>query len=732
MNRRVRAPRLNSPLGVTLCCLVAVALSTGVRLVVLPEWLRPGLSVNGQPIQFTPDAYHWLSGSIGLGPAVDNPMSLMLRFLSPLVGQTPDLVAFMLPALLGSLGAVGLILWGRLLGSTAAGLAAGLVTVLTPAYYGRTQLGQLDTDFATLLFPCLAGWMLAHFCRDFLELPWLWQGVRFPVPRRKKAAEKAPDQAMATGGMEKDAAPKTSLARALVLALLTGAALQFFGLWHPRIGSYNELALYLTAALALVSRSGERKAQSFWALTMLGLAALHGLYGLAGALALCLALCFAPKARALAGRRAWPGVLALALVLGGCFLRSESLTSMVWIYVEKFLTPLAHAAAREITLPSVTVTVAEEVKSAQAYLLLIHKYFWLIPVGYLGFLFCLLRRPVLVYLLPLGVLSLSGPLVGARLAMFSAPILGLGLSLPLAWGVQRLLRPGKWRAALMATLLAGLVALFVGPYLREYVTLPAKPVLSRGHGQLLSALRRGTPKPAWVWNEWVYGYATRYYSRRNILLDGGVNRGSNGVYVLSRIYMARDPKLAAGLMLTMADVSFDLPRFWEGVASGKVQDSITALAHGKHGKKSEKLPQYLVVSVDHLALLRWIYYFASWDFEQNKGRFPVFRQLTQRLSVQLDEGVVLLHGPAGVQRLRFDTIDIVSRRGQQHRSFKVGNGLHLLLQAGGKGQAFVMNNEVYNSMLVQLLINKELPRKIGKRFEVAVDFYPEARALRLK
>ena len=78
-------------------CALLMAVSIAARLWVLPEWTQPQFQLHGQPIQNTPDAYHWLSGSVERGHETTHPLSLLLRLLTMATNLSPDIVAYFSP-----------------------------------------------------------------------------------------------------------------------------------------------------------------------------------------------------------------------------------------------------------------------------------------------------------------------------------------------------------------------------------------------------------------------------------------------------------------------------------------------------------------------------------------------------------------------------------------------------------------------------------------------------------
>ena len=314
---------------------------------------------------------------------------------------------------------------------------------------------------------------------------------------------------------------------------------------------------------------------------------------------------------------------------------------------------------------------------------------------------------------------------------------GLTMLLPLAWGLERLTR--RLRGRLARTLLPALgqtllVLVFLSPHLGDYLHLEPIPVVSAGHGQALQELSRVAPDKAWLWCNWTFGYAARYYARRNVVADGGERRQSGLGLLTDTVYMTQDPAQAAALMRLVSQSSHHAATFWSTVGVGDVQGFLAGLAAMPQADQPPREAQYLVLSYDALGLVPHMFYFANWDFRTRSSRYPRYFVPQGSISVDPEQGVVHMQGPDGRQgSVAIESLDLLSAQAPRHADFP-GNrtGLHLLLNEEDRGGVYIMESAVYRSVLVQGLIQRTLPPALGRHFEVAVDRYPQARILRLK
>lgn len=116
----------------------------------------------------------------------------------------------------------------------------------------------------------------------------------------------------------------------------------------------------------------------------------------------------------------------------------------------------------------------------------------------------MLRRPGALFLLPLAALGLLSTKLGGRMVMFGAPVVAVGLTLPLYWLLQRLVRPdlrGKGAGLLTSAVLIGLL---VAPFVDMIQAMSQGPMINRRHAEALTRAQTMTPEDAvlWLWWDW--------------------------------------------------------------------------------------------------------------------------------------------------------------------------------------------------------------------------------------
>lgn len=393
-----------------------------------PSWQDVEYRLGNEMLLATHDAYHWVAGAEGFEFGAGHPMSELLRILALITGAEPAQVAFWLPPVMASLVALLIFLWAWGMGSMEAGFCAGILASLSPGFLARTMLGYADTDLVTLFLPLLIGlapavWVM-HFLRHPLALPFRWfqRWTKRPIP----IALDAPGHQ-----------PYAPISAFWVFALSASGLLAWWSQeWHsmfPYIVRYN-VALIGCMAL-LLARPGERRTA-----LLAGLAyALPALGGPTGAMfPLTLLIAIMGRERQFVAQLHRPAVLAAFWLMAAALLVDLSVLSTMLHHVQGYLKRAGDAVATGTPDPLVFPSVAQSIIEIQDLTLteiLVYFHPWqpIAILGLLGFLFVLCARSGALFLVPLALLALLSTKMGGRMVMFGAPIVAIGLTLPVDW-----------------------------------------------------------------------------------------------------------------------------------------------------------------------------------------------------------------------------------------------------------------------------------------------------------
>lgn len=121
---------------------------------------------NDQLMINTNDGYAWAEGARDIlrgvshfqESTVDAPVSKLTALVASISSFSLESVILYLPAVLGSLLIVPILLIGRVLKNDYLGFAAALLGAITVSYYNRTMVGYFDTDMLVIVLPTLSLW----------------------------------------------------------------------------------------------------------------------------------------------------------------------------------------------------------------------------------------------------------------------------------------------------------------------------------------------------------------------------------------------------------------------------------------------------------------------------------------------------------------------------------------------------------------------------------------------
>jgi undecaprenyl-diphosphooligosaccharide---protein glycotransferase len=105
---------------------------------------------------------------------VNEPLALLTTWLSKIIPVSFETLILYMPACIGSLIVIPLILIGRAIGQTSLGFIAALLASIANSYYNRTMSGYYDTDMFNIVLPLLSTY--------FIILAILHQRNRYLIP----------------------------------------------------------------------------------------------------------------------------------------------------------------------------------------------------------------------------------------------------------------------------------------------------------------------------------------------------------------------------------------------------------------------------------------------------------------------------------------------------------------------------------------------------------------------
>lgn len=718
--------------------LLTLGLAFGLRMLEWPCWQNPEYRLGSEWLLATHDAYHWVAAAEGFGLAVDHPMAEMLRIMAQALHTYPAAVAFWFPAVLASLVAVIVFAWVWALGSMEAGVAAGLITSLAPGFLARTLLGYYDTDLVTLFFPLLmtlapACWAMRHMLLPQMILRRLALGSGLKAAQRLWGVRGADD-----GRLERLGNP---LHWPWVLLLGASGVISWWTQeWHsvfPYLIRYNVLLLGL---MGLVMAPRGRRGL----LLLGGLAyALPTLVGPAGFSFSLLLL--------LAGRRAGRGLRrilcrpqALALLwlgVGALLLRGEILTTLI-NHANAYLKHSGDVRSTGEGLSLVYPSVAQSIIEVQdlgiaALFSYFHPWMEAAVAGLAGFALVLFRRPGALFLLPLAALGLLSTKLGGRMVMFGAPVVAVGLTLPLYWLLQRLLRANLRGAVAGAATSCILLALLVIPFADMIRAISQGPIINRRHAEALTRARTMTPEDAMLWLWWDWGYAAHHFARRPTIADGAQHAGPS-LYLPAAAFATDNARFARQLIRYTAKMGNEPGRVFEGLDGQGAQALMDRLRSPETPLVEARGRLFVVVSFEMLRLGFWISNFGNWDFVTRQGEGGALSIVPQALAYRLDTGEVRLEdSPSTIYASSISVFEEtgVTRRNyiqewfdahpgataEEQRAFLAGRRNVNFLFNRVTDEKLAVDEGLYNSLMVQLLVGDPRDARFSPYFKLVYD-----------
>ncbi|MBO4301192.1 MAG: hypothetical protein J5861_06275, partial [Desulfovibrio sp.] len=391
----------------------------------------------------------------------------------------------------------------------------------------------------------------------------------------------------------------------------------------------------------------------------------------------------------------------------------------------------------ELVYPSVAQSIIEvQDLSLAGILSYFHPWVEAAVFGMLGFVVLLLLRPGALFLLPLAVLGLLSIKMGGRMVMFGAPVMAIGLVLPLFWFVQRLLRP-TWRGFVAGFVTSMLVlAFFIVPFADLIPAMSQGPVLNRRHAEALLRARSMTPEDATIWLWWDWGYAAHHFARRTAIADGAQHAGPS-LYLPAAVFATDNARFARQL-IRYTEKCGSPGRVFAGLDGQAAQALMNRLRSPETPLIEGRGRQYVIVSFEMLRLGFWISNYGNWNFVTRTGEGGALSIVPQALAYKFNTGEVRLEGNSsaifassitvfeetGVTRrdyIRewFDEHRNATREEQQ--AFLSGRRNINFLFNRVTDEKLAMDSRLYTSLMVRLLVGDPQHPDISPYFKLVYD-----------
>ncbi|MBN2964638.1 peptide transporter [Sulfurospirillum sp. T05] len=476
--------RLNTlPLWVLIA--LAFAFSFAVRLIWVYQF--DGIESvyhNGVFMINTNDGYYFAEGARDLlrGEAgIFSPtrtalaqLTALFAFVLPFSFET---IIFYMPAVLGSLVVVPILLLGNHLNERGAAFIGALVASIGVSYYNRTMSGYYDTDMLNIVFPMLLVWSLAL-------------------------------------------ALQTKEAKYL---LITGLEMVAYRWWYPQ--SYSLEFAFFGLVLLYVLVYERKNTYNYQLLAMM----LVAMMGLPDVVRLVGVFVLFGLQRVETLKRHSVTLLGVALVL---FFATGGL-GPVWKQLQGYVFR-ASTASYEDEIILHFFSVMQTVREAghipfETFAVRISGHVATFVVSLLGYLLLVRKHPVMLLGLPLLGLGFLAYVGGLRFTIYAVPIAALGLGYGIVWCKEWFAtRFAKERNVVLMggalVVVATLGALY--PNITHVINYRVPTVMNANEVAQLETLGESVGEEAYVVSWWDYGYPLRYYGKMRTLIDGGKHSGA--------------------------------------------------------------------------------------------------------------------------------------------------------------------------------------------------------------
>ncbi len=431
----------------------------------------------------TNDGYYWAEGArdilsgdqnINKNSPIHTATSQLTALIAKILPFSFESIIFYIPAFFASLIVIPIILIGRSIDKLEVGFIAALLASIAWSYYNRTMVGYYDTDFLNIVFPTVLLWSL------------IW-------------------------------AIRTQKEKYLLITALDILAYRW---WYPQ--SYSLEFAFFGLILGFVVYQYIKKESYQFNLVLLtfmmfAMMGLDGYFRLSIVIGLFLLLKF--KNNIFQKNIYFLFVLSLILFMAtGGF---DPIWGQLKGYVFK---DTISTVGEDLQLHYYTVmqTIREASKipfETLANRISGHTITFIFSI--IGYVWLILRHPVMLLTLPmlgLGFLAYSS---GLRFTIYAVPVMAFGIAF-LLYELSQYMKNFSLRHIFLSLTTIAVLA----PNIQHIIKYRIPTVFTKDEVMVLDKLKNIASRDDYVVSWWDYGYPIRYYSDTKTLSDGGKHSGA--------------------------------------------------------------------------------------------------------------------------------------------------------------------------------------------------------------
>ena len=682
---------------------VAYIFSIIIRMIWVYQFQgEPSFLWNDELMINTNDGYWFAEGARDLlnGHHEENDLSpvgtaasIITAFFAKILPVSFEALILYMPAFLGSLLVVPVILIARIFKLTHVGFIAALFAGITWSYYNRTMTGYYDTDMLNIVLPTFVLW-----------------AIMFNVDKKRNRYLPLVAISMILYSWWYPQSYSLHLAMAILLYLYT--------LVFDRKDSFNyKIILIMMISMAMIS----------WVLKL-------SLIGF-------LFLLFHYKKELVSKQ-----VLAILVLLSiGLLVATGGITPIIAQIKGYIFGGSVVVSDSEFHYYGILKTVREAGQIPfETFANRISGHTVTFILSTLGYILFAIRYPLMWLVLPmigLGFLALKG---GLRFTVYAVPINALGMGFLIVW-IAGFIKERKM--ALLFSAIATVLVLV--PNIKHIIEYKVPTVFNKDEVAILDKLKGIASREDYVLTWWDYGYPLRYYADVKTLIDGGKHVGdvnfpvsfALGAEQVAAVNMARlnaeytekayKEKLKGDyLSLMMKDYGFSEP-----------DDFLTALADEDFKLPPKTRDVFFYLPYKMLGIFPTVLMFENINLKDGSSKqnpffyyAPQFKDTKDTLhlggGISMDKKSATLQiGQQKAQVKRFVTVGY-DQQGKLNKNIQsVNPSSHLSIIFMQSYNAFlVLDEKMYNSSYIQLFVLENYDKDL---FEPVI-MSPYAKVFRIK
>lgn len=644
------------------------------------HWNNELMINNNDGYYFAEGARDILAGSHNTNDQspVDEAPSQLTASLSKIVPVSFETLILYMPAFIGSLIVIPLILIGRALNQTTMGFVAALVASIANSYYNRTMVGYYDTDMLNIVFPVLEMFSLI--------LAITHQRNRYLIPISISIA------------LYQWWYPQAYALDTALFAMIIGYTLVF----DRKNLYFYKIALFILIGILAIPFSAKA------GLALVVFAVFHYKkdlsFKLFGAIfATVIALYFFTG-----------GIEPILHFIKGYLFSGNKNNASSGLVFYNVVSTVREAGHIPFTL------FAERISG--------HTITFIAAL--IGYILALIAYRPLLITLPLAGLGFIAMSAGLRFTIYAVPPLALGLAFLILLISQQMKKPLLQYLSIAVLTLAALYPNYT--HAKEYLT---PTVLNDSEVVALTELNKMASGEDYMIGWWDYGFPIRYYSDVKTWADGAQHSGGQN-YPVSFVLTGNDPLSVAHMMRLNTEYlekifqekNATYPSVLEYMMDKEgfkdPNDFINAIALPEYKTPTKTRDVYLYLPLRMMEIFPTVALFSNLDLKTGKTLPQPFFYLTQNFqdtgkTIDLAQGVAIEKATSSL-KLGTKNVPIKAfyqvgydndKKLQITRQAFASDGLTVIFMAS-YGQFLVVDDYFFNSTYIQMFVFEQYDKNL--------------------